>query len=228
MDQFELFQCTARACRLTRKGCASIWTRAQEKRPEPWEGSWHCRDCSIGAANAGKAPEPQVDDALERLCPRCGRLTDRMIKGRLCISCYNREGEVRRGRNRKGHYPVRVADSIRTIIAIFTVNGVEDIREFESVTSVNEVYMTLLREFGRGAVIKISLTDAEETIYAPWIGADSFVLGKSGVGLEPARPRAVTTALVRSLPTVRRSACSGQSLRDRQVPTPYAHLLAES
>ena len=149
-----------------------------------------------------------------------------MNKGRLCISCYNREAEVRRGKNRKGQFPVRVADSIRTIIAIFSVNGADDIREFESVTSVNEVYMTLLREFGRSADIKISETDAEETFYAPWDGGDAFVLGTAGRGLEPARQRAVVSAPSRSLQAVRQSFSKDRSHPYRQDPTPYAHLPA--
>ena len=183
MDQFELFSCAKRLARLTRKGCAGQWTAAQAVAPEPWESKWHCRSCPVGAANAGQVQVKHKDEVLAKLCPRCGRLSDRMIKGKLCVSCYNREREVARGKNRKGNTPVRVAEAIRDIIAIFTVNGVEDIREFKDVTSVNEVLLLLLREHGRDAVIEVRETDAEGMAYQPWHGTDAFVIGVAGRGL---------------------------------------------
>lgn len=185
MDQFELFECKVRKARLTKKGCAGQWTAAQQLKPEPWESRWHCRSCQTGAVSAGVSQPNHKDEALAKLCPRCGRLTDRMIKGKLCISCYNREREVARGKNRKGHIPVKVAGAIRNIIAIYTVNGVEDIREFRDVTSVNEIIIRLLREYGRDAVVEVRESDAEGTAYRPWLGDGSFVLGSAGRGLEP-------------------------------------------
>ena len=188
MTELVLFECKARSARLTTKGCAGQWTAAQERPPETWEGRWHCRSCPIGAENAGVAQPRHKDEALAKLCPRCGRLSDRMIGGRLCISCYNREGEVRRGKNRKGQPPVMIMSAIRTIVAIFTVNGIEDIREFENVTSVNEVLVLLLREHGRDAVVEVRETDAEGANYRPWSGSDVHVLGAAGRGLTKARP----------------------------------------
>ncbi|MEI6560157.1 MAG: hypothetical protein WCO00_17300 [Rhodospirillaceae bacterium] len=108
-----------------------------------------------------------------------------MIKGKLCISCYNREREVARGKNRKGHVPVKVAGAIRSIIAIFAVDGVEDIREFNNVTSINEIIVLLLREFGRDAVVEVRETDAKGTAYQAWHGDGAFVLGGAGRGLVP-------------------------------------------
>ena len=188
MDKFELFECSARKARLTKRGCSGQWFAAQATAPEPWESRWHCRNCAVGAENSGMDQPKHLDEALSKLCPRCGRLSDRMIKGKLCVSCYNREREVARGKNRKGHVPVKVAGAIRSIIAIYTVNGVEDIREFCNVTSVNEIIVLILCEHGRDAVVEVRETDAEGTDYRPWLGGDVHILGASGRCLEPPRP----------------------------------------
>ena len=195
MDQLKLFECKARQARLTKRGCQGQWEKAQADKPEPWQSLWHCRSCPVGAANAGLVQPKHADEALSKLCPRCGRLTERMIKGRLCISCYNRAREVVRGKNCKGNAPVRVAEAIRSIIAIFTVNGVEDIREFEGVTSVNEILVLLLREYGRDAVIEVRETDSEGASYRPWHGNDSFILGAAGRALAPEKPSQGRSAL---------------------------------
>ena len=188
MDPLELFECKARQARLTKRGCQGQWEKAQADKPEPWQSLWHCRSCPVGAQHAGVVQPVHQDEALAKLCPRCGRLTERMIKGRLCISCYNREREVVRGKNCKGNAPVRVAEAIRSIIAIFTVNGVEDIREFDGVTSVNEILVLLLREYGRDAVVEVRETDSEGASYRPWHGTDSFILGGAGRALAPEKP----------------------------------------
>jgi hypothetical protein len=42
------------------------------------------------------------------ICPRCRNGTTRMIKGERCISCYNRQRELRSGRNARGNIPVKL------------------------------------------------------------------------------------------------------------------------
>jgi hypothetical protein len=73
-----------------------------------------CRDCPIGAANAGvavRAPQATASAKPMHICPRCGRVgCQRLIPSRgICVSCYNREREIERGRDRRGHIPRRPA-----------------------------------------------------------------------------------------------------------------------
>lgn len=41
------------------------------------------------------------------ICARCDQGTTRLVRGHLCVSCYNREREYDRGYNAKGSAPVK-------------------------------------------------------------------------------------------------------------------------
>src|SRR5450759_2593872 len=96
---------------LSTSGCGRLWEAAQikhaAKKLEPWEGIATCHTCPIGARNAGREMEAvfQPAAALACYCPRCNRPASRLINGRLCISCYNRDREAAIGRNAKGSRP---------------------------------------------------------------------------------------------------------------------------
>lgn len=102
-------RCARQSMTLSVNGCAKLWRSAQEDEPKPWEGRWHCRTCPIGAAHNGQSPREieaaTTAAALAPWCPRCVRVSDRIINGDLCISCYNRAREAERGRNAKGGTP---------------------------------------------------------------------------------------------------------------------------
>jgi hypothetical protein len=93
--------------RLTTPGCSRLWLSAQADPPKPWEGRSACVTCPIGAANSGRQISRVAEDIaiLSKACPRCLRQTDRLIKGLHCVSCYNRQAEADKGRNRKGTKP---------------------------------------------------------------------------------------------------------------------------
>lgn len=99
----QLFVCPSIPGKLTlsAQSCANYHVSAQKK-------EWalrlrHCVECPVGAKNAG------VDLAApfqrRALCVRCGSGAGRMVLGRLCMSCYNREREWRIGKNAKGRQP---------------------------------------------------------------------------------------------------------------------------
>lgn len=92
---------------LSTAGCSRLWKSAQAAPPKPWEGKAHCRGCPIGARHAGEAQDDTkfAAEAWSRICPRCTKVTDRMIQERLCIGCYNRDLEAAKGRNAKGGRP---------------------------------------------------------------------------------------------------------------------------
>jgi hypothetical protein len=56
------------------------------------------------------------------VCPRCGRGTMRMIGNRRCVSCYNRERELKAGRNAKGTAPVNLRPLHRVAVH-YSVDG---------------------------------------------------------------------------------------------------------
>lgn len=108
----ETFRCDRQGMTLTTGGCARLWRSVRTDRPKPWEARANCLGCPIGAQNAGEriedATKARYEAALRRICPRCIRPASRLINGVFCVSCYNREREIARGRNCKGNRPVVV------------------------------------------------------------------------------------------------------------------------
>lgn len=100
------FRCDKMRATLTVNACAKNW-RMADKSPDGTPMS--CRLCAIGAGHAG-----ELDASVSRLkgsqiCSRCHRTSLRIIAGNLCVSCYNRSAEKRRGYNAKGNPPVKLA-----------------------------------------------------------------------------------------------------------------------
>jgi hypothetical protein len=97
----DLFACARHNMRLTATGCARMWltTRDLQNAPKPWEGRSGCTTCPVGATHAGQALSPVAAYALavRKICPRCRRVAERLVHGRLCISCYNRDREAKLG-----------------------------------------------------------------------------------------------------------------------------------
>jgi hypothetical protein len=83
-------------------------------KPAEWEGRYACVTCPLGAVNAGVqlAATASLSEALRTVCPRCLQLRTRFIGGERCVSCYNRERELRIGRNAKGRLPVLLASRL--------------------------------------------------------------------------------------------------------------------
>src|ERR1035437_9016007 len=96
----EMMRCDRRDMTLSTAGCGRLWEAAQikhaAKKLEVWEGIAACHTCPIGARNAGREVEAvfQPAAALAAYCPRCSKPASRLINGRLCISCYNRDREA--------------------------------------------------------------------------------------------------------------------------------------
>jgi hypothetical protein len=127
----ELIDCERRKLRLTGAACARFWLASNPVPPPVWEGRVACNLCPAGAARAGAVVDVAqvVRDRLRHVCPRCRKWSDRIVNDRFCVSCYNRDLEIQRGRNRKGSMPWRVAGRLYpcrvTVIEGSTVEQVE-------------------------------------------------------------------------------------------------------
>ncbi len=143
-----LFRCPRQAMTLTAAGCARLWSSAQAKKPAPYEGRAHCFTCPIGARHAGK-PEAALFEPVQELkayCPRCRRVAGRLINGRWCISCYNRQREAEKGRNAKGGVP-KLAHRVHAIrVAMVAADAAAIVRELPAVTSMAEAMLYLAQQ----------------------------------------------------------------------------------
>lgn len=83
---------------------------------------YHCHGCDTGAKNAGlEKPETVRDNGIDIICPRCLGWMSRSVRG-VCISCKNREYEVKKGVNARGKAPVKLRE-IHTMDIVFLRNG---------------------------------------------------------------------------------------------------------
>lgn len=156
MDIPETFRCERQRMTLTPAGCARLWVAAKQPGVQPWDGKWVCRGCPIGAQNAGasaaEVSKSVAADALRTVCPRCPqRRSTRLIDGKLCISCYNRDREAARGRNCKGN-PPRLMAVLHTRSVV--VDGAP--RAFDRVTGMVEVLIRAAKA-AAGAPVVIGL-----------------------------------------------------------------------
>lgn len=102
------FRCEPYRATLSMPGCATRWRQAQEATGAAAESLTPCRGCKIGAAHAGERAVSYSALFGALICPRCRRGGSRMIGGRVCISCYNREREARAGKNARGTAPIKL------------------------------------------------------------------------------------------------------------------------
>ena len=178
MSTIELFRCTKRSASLTTKTCSSFFQAAARKRPQAWDSNYHCRGCTIGAAHAAGSSTPvddaeakaaaarqQVIDEWKNVCPRCLRLSSRIIGGKLCVSCWNRQREVRVGKNRKGTAPKLLPSKLCSVTLRIIDSEGSRVETFTNVTGPEEVMAVVARQatgpvaFGR--VVEPVLDGAE-------------------------------------------------------------------
>jgi hypothetical protein len=92
-----------------------------------------CRHCAIGRVHAlGQRATREAlsetvmkaDTSLASLCVRCGRQSDRIVVCKVvCISCYNREREAKKGCNARGNVPVDYAPLRLRRVGLELLNG---------------------------------------------------------------------------------------------------------
>lgn len=96
----DYFECTPYRGTFSVDACAKNWRSARGTVENC--NRILCRECDIGALHAGALP---VREVARHMCARCGRTDQRLIRGAICVSCYNRERELLIGMNAKGSYP---------------------------------------------------------------------------------------------------------------------------
>jgi hypothetical protein len=115
VDGFELVECPAYRLLLTESACATNWSAVAGRPMHTLTRLHHCLGCSMGAGRAGKEAVPTP---LPRFCCRCMRLSPRLMGRRLCPSCYNRERELRVGKNARGTDPIKITPVGQTAVRV--------------------------------------------------------------------------------------------------------------
>lgn len=136
------FDCTRLHANLTTVACTAMWRSANEQRSERYTA---CRSCFVGATHAGVSNATRSPISCALVCARCARGATRLIHGNLCVSCYNRERELIRGRNARGMVPTKLAPlSPRQVF--YMANGRAQVLRSERTTNSAELIIATLRD----------------------------------------------------------------------------------
>jgi hypothetical protein len=159
-----------------------------------------CRDCRIGAAHAGERHIHRSAIFDMAICPRCRRGGARMIGGRLCVSCYNREREFKIGKNAKGTRPGLVLTGRRLGVMIGYGDAAQryfEVRDELTEDPLEIAFQVLRLAHGRAAFCKPRGTVAITT---------GKLARQMGVGREPPRGIIARAAARPGLRKTRRAA----------------------
>jgi hypothetical protein len=145
------FDCQPYRAKLSTTACSQRWRTAQQVKGDAAARFEKCQACPIGAAHAGEAVTYFSPLFGKPICTRCRRGSmRRMIAGRLCISCYNRELEFGRGKNAKGNPPEIKLDR-RTVRYAIEGAGIQTLT-LEHSADLVELMVTVLRKT-RGRIV---------------------------------------------------------------------------
>jgi hypothetical protein len=92
----QYFNCSALRATITPASCSARWKKSNHQSV--------CHACEIGAQHSGKTVISR-SAVSELMCARCHTGASRLVRGCLCVSCWNREAEVVKGFNAKGTPP---------------------------------------------------------------------------------------------------------------------------
>lgn len=131
---------------LSTKACAGLYNEAMSPRGLREGLRYQCRACPVGAQHAGVSVETASGSRFlgSLYCSRCHGSARRLIRGSICVSCYNREREVLIGRNAKGGKPIHGKAVAPTTVGC-VVEGVVSVRRMDRVASRVEAVLSVLR-----------------------------------------------------------------------------------
>ena len=124
--------------------CTGMWQRANQGKA-PTDSLLRCRGCPVGAVHDGSPPPNHHRLRGTTTCARCHRGDLRLIGGRICVSCSNREREWLKGANAKGRFPSR-HPALERMAVTASVGGVTQTVVRERVTGTVEIVVELLRD----------------------------------------------------------------------------------
>ncbi|WP_175761902.1 hypothetical protein [Burkholderia ambifaria] len=174
------FHCVSLRASLSVSACARSWNDSNSVQSlgdlGNVEAEWSkcrsaCQRCPIGAKHAGHEmavdPHPLFGT---KTCGRCLNLSRRLVHKHLCFSCFNRQAEALKGRNRKGTSPVKItADMLRPHSVTYLAGVACDefkTRTVELATSRREAVVAVLRD----EPVEVAFVDLEDQAFADSLG----------------------------------------------------------
>lgn len=157
----QYFDCPYGVGMLSTNACSRMYQEAMSPKGLKEGRRINCRACPVGALHAGV---PTALASASRFlgvgyCSRCHGDANRLIRGSICVSCYNREREVLIGKNAKGGIPV-FGKAVGTTVLACLIDGGKStqVRRMDKVASRLEGVLSVLRS-------------ESKTVSFGWVGA---------------------------------------------------------
>lgn len=138
----DYFKCERYSATLSVDACARMW-RATNL--EGSDSNMKCRICPLGAVHAGETAASISPLRGTLTCGRCHRVSTRLIGRHLCVSCYNREREIRIGKNAKGTRPNKLRPLNKRRIRYMAGRKIATL-ELEYSVATDELIVATLRD----------------------------------------------------------------------------------
>ena len=142
----DYFECPKGIGTYSTEFCARMYTEAMSPVGLKEGLRIACKSCPVGAKHAGVGGNSTSRFLGQFACSRCQRGASRLIRGSICVSCFNREREVLIGKNAKGCVPIfcKPIGSIY-VSCVIDSGATVQVRKMDKVTSLIEVYLSILR-----------------------------------------------------------------------------------
>lgn len=152
------FVCPRGVGKLSDTACSKLYGEAMSPKGLREGLRFKCRGCPLGAQHSGIEPLEQVASKLlsSLSCTRCLNPAARLIRGKICVSCYNREREYLTGRNAKGNAPVRVRPVMPATVAYKDGDSVQ-VRQIDCVASRLEAFLSVIRSESRSVSFRCAM-----------------------------------------------------------------------
>lgn len=157
------FRCEPLKANLTPAACARNVTNKSQIQ---------CAKCPIGKIHVSEcAPQPRAKRAWTmhpysgsepaKACTRCRAKTYRLIREQtICVSCYNREREVKVGANAKGVPPRKAAAALHRAVCLVDLNGGAVLLELEFCSGPAEARRIVKRKLPGGRLADYEIQPA--------------------------------------------------------------------
>jgi hypothetical protein len=140
------FKCPKGVGKLSDKSCGKLYIEAMSPKGLREGLRFQCRGCPVGAEHSGSKRLDAASSGLLSglICARCIRQAPRLIRGTICVSCYNREREVLIGKNAKGNRPVH-GRQIGPEIVAFKSQDSTRVKQIDRASSHIEAVLSTIR-----------------------------------------------------------------------------------
>ena len=143
--------------------CADSHKKSKTKEFIDWNKREVCRFCPVGSLHAGDRKVVSCSRFFgSRFCARCERMTNRLVGGSLCVSCYNRERENAEGKNAKGN-PLKLIRHYRDVHLLVIQGDVAKPVVSKNTISTSEAVLSVLLKSESGVMFGWAGTGVQKT-----------------------------------------------------------------